>query len=50
MKFKDILAYNNCIFGNDLLSKNLSESFSNFFKTAPAQHNYNTRVVATISL
>ena len=50
MKSKDILAYNNCIFGNDQLSKNLSESFRNFFTTAPAQHNYNTRLVATIPL
>ena len=43
MKFKDILAYNNCIFVHDQLNENLPESFSNFFMTAPAQHNYNTR-------
>ena len=43
MKFKDILAYNNCIFAHDQLNENLPESFSNFFMTAPAQHNYNTR-------
>ena len=43
MKFKDILAYNNCIFQHDQLKENLPESFSNFFMTAPAQHYYNTR-------
>ena len=43
VKFKDILAYNNCIFVHDQLNENLPESFSNFFMTAPAQHNYNTR-------
>ena len=43
VKFKDILAYNNCIFVHDQLNENLPESFSDFFMTAPAQHNYNTR-------
>ena len=43
MKFKDILAYNNCIFVHDQLNENLPERFCNFFTTAPAQHNYNTR-------
>ena len=43
MKLKDILAYSNCIFAHDQLNENLPESFSNFFMTAPAQHNYNTR-------
>ena len=43
MKFKDILAYNNCIFVHGQLNENLPESFSNFFMTAPAQHDYNTR-------
>ena len=39
MKFKDILAYNNCIFVHDQLNENLPESFSNFFMTAPAHRN-----------
>ena len=42
-KFKDILACTNCIFVHDQLNENVPESFSNFFTTAPAQHNYNTR-------
>ena len=36
MKFKDILAYSNCIFVHDQLNENLPESLSNFFATAPA--------------
>ena len=43
MKFKDILAYNNCIFVHNQLNENLPESLNNFFTTAPAQHYYNTR-------
>ena len=43
IKFKDILAYNNCIFVHDQLNENLPKSFNKFFTTAPAQHNYNTR-------
>ena len=43
IKFKDILAYNNCIFVHDQLNGNLPKSFNKFFTTAPAQHNYNTR-------
>ena len=43
MKFKDILAYNNCICQHDQLKENLPESFCNFFMTEPAQHYYNTR-------
>ena len=42
MRFKDILAYNNCIFVHDQLNENLLETFSNVFTTAPAQHIYNT--------
>ena len=41
MKFKDILAYDNCIFVHDQLNENLPESFSNVLTTAPVQHNYN---------
>ena len=43
IKFKDTLAYNNCIFVHDQLNENLPKSFNKFFTTAPAQHNYNTR-------
>ena len=43
IKFKDILAYNNCIFVHEQLNENLPKSFNKFFTTAPAQHNYNTR-------
>ena len=43
IKFKDIVAYNNCIFVHDQLNENLPKSFNKFFTTAPAQHNYNTR-------
>ena len=43
IKFKDILAYNNCIFVYNKLNENLPRSFNKFFTTAPAQHNYNTR-------
>ena len=43
MKLEDIFAYNNCIFVHDQRNGNLPESFSNFFTTAPAQHNSNTR-------
>ena len=43
IKFRDILAYNNCIFVHDQLNENLPKSFNKFFTTAPAQHNYNTR-------
>ena len=43
VKFKDILAYNNCIFVHDQINENLPKSFSKFFTTAPAQHNYDTR-------
>ena len=43
MKFKVILAYNDSIFVHGQLNENLPESFSNFFMTAPAQHNDNTR-------
>ena len=50
MKFKDILAYNNCIFVHDQLNENLPECFSNFFMTAPAQHNYNTRGICSNSI
>ena len=42
-KFKDILAYNKFIFVHDQLNENLPENFCNFFMTASAQHNYNTR-------
>ena len=43
IKFKDILAYNNCISVHDQLNENLPRSFNKSFSTAPAQHNYNTR-------
>ena len=43
IKFKDIVAYNNCIFVHEQLNENLLKSFNKFFTTAPAQHNYNTR-------
>ena len=43
INFKDILAYNNCIFVHNQLNENLPKSFSKFFTTAPVQHNYNTR-------
>ena len=43
IKFKDILAYNNCIFVYNKLNENLPRSFNKFFTTAPAQHNYNAR-------
>ena len=43
MKLKDILLYNNCVFGYDQINKNLPENFKDFFLTAENQHNYNTR-------
>ena len=43
IKFRDILACNNCIFVHDQLNENLPKSLNKFFMTAPAQHNYNTR-------
>ena len=43
IKFRDILACNNCIFVHDQLNENLSKILNKFFMTAPAQHNYNTR-------
>ena len=43
IKFKNILAYNNCTSVHNKLNENLYKSFSKFFTTAPAQHNYNTR-------
>ena len=50
MKFKDILAYNNCIFAHDQLNENLPKSFSNFFMTTPAQQTIIPEVVAKIPL
>ena len=43
IKFNDILAYNNSIFVHDQLNENQPKSFHKFFKTTPAQHNYNIR-------
>ena len=49
-KFKDILAYNNCIFVHEQLNENLPKSFSKFFTTAPAQHNYNIIPVVVVTI
>ena len=43
IKFKDILAYDNCIFVHDQLNEDLPKSFNKFFMTAQAQKNYNAR-------
>ena len=43
IKFKNILAYSNCIFVHDQLNENLPKSFNKLFTTAPAQYNYNIR-------
>ena len=43
MKLKDILLYNNCIFGLNQIHENLPENFKDFFQTAANQHSCNTR-------
>ena len=45
MKLKDILLYNNCIFGfaHNQIHEDLPENFKDFFQTVVNQHNYNTR-------